>query len=679
MNKSSRLQFRFLYIVCILGVLSACQAVADGEKVFYAIESDGVVYGYMEQTIQRDEGHEQPNVTIREEVKSISTALGMTVDTQVHSECRIDPESGRFSSYEVEVDQGSVQIFVSAEMKGDAAEITQNMGGGTKSVPVPPDGILTNYGLYPRILEDFKGTGLGKKTYRILDLLDRKVYDVTYTFQDTEDITLTGKTYQALVFESLNHGIGSKTNEWIDQTSGLLLKSEVPNLQTTYLVDKSIKHKLSRFNRDSHIYAPAGVMIQDVLGISYLKVEATMQPIGCWITPESLNVRGQTFEGHVENNRIQGTFEIRHGRYDGTNPPFFPADYTDSPELRPFLQPEDFIESDDPVLKRKAEDLVKGARDSWDAAKRLSRWVAEEIGYGIPGGGSARNTYDLRQGECGAHSRLYTAFCRAVGIPSRVVWGCMYVPEKGGSFGQHGWNEIYMGEAGWIPIDTTAREIDYCDSGHIRLGILTSKHIAYNPLEMEIQDFQAGSLRFSDVANTAVPEEYQPMIGRYRGPRGVFEVLVQNNRLAVDIPDRMIFELREPDEEGRWYFVLTQDVHIIFPKENGGDVTGMTLINMPRIPKRTTENLDLSGVPEEFRPYCGTYPIPGQGDIRIVFRKKGLNIIYPPNTVLELNGPDDEGRWKPERGTDRISFVRDEEGAVRAIIIQETVHLKKIE
>ena len=129
---------------------------------------------------------------------------------------------------------------------------------------------------------------------------------------------------------------------------------------------------------------------------------------------------------------IQGTFEIRHERYDGTNPPSFPADYSGRPELRPYLKPEDFIESEDPVLARKAEDLVRGAADSWDAAKRLSRWVAEEIGYGIPGGGSARNTYDLRQGECGAHSRLYAAFCRAVGIPSRVVWGCMYTPEKAG-------------------------------------------------------------------------------------------------------------------------------------------------------------------------------------------------------------------------------------------------------
>jgi hypothetical protein len=668
-----------LCVVFLLGSLSGCQTAADGEQYIYAIESNGVVYGYMDQIIQRSGDGEQPDIFIKEDVKSISTALGMTVDTEVHSQYHLDPESGRFSSYEVEVDQESVQIYVSAEMLGNTAEITQNMGGGTKAVTIPPDCILTNFDLYPRILREFHGTGLDTKQYRILDLFDREIYDVTYTFQGTEEIKLAGKTFQAIVLESLNHGIGSKTRDWIDQKSGLLLKSEVPNLQTTYLADKSIKNKLRRFNRDAHIFAPAGVMIQDFLDISYIKVQATLDPIGCWITPETLNVRGQKFEGRVDNNLIEGTFEIRHERYDGSNPPPFPADYADNPELRPYLLPEDFIESDDPVLVRKAEELVGGAEDSWDAAKRLSRWVAEEIGYGIPGGGSARNTYDLRQGECGAHSRLYTAFCRAVGIPSRVVWGCMYVPEKGGSFGQHGWNEIYMGEAGWIPIDTTAREIDYCDSGHVRLGILTSKHIAYNPLEMEILDFQAGSLNFSDTAETAIPEEYQPQLGRYRGPRGVFEVLVQNNRLAVDIPDRMIFELREPDPEGRWFFVLTQDVHITFQEEPSGDVTGMTLINTPRIPKNNTDEEDTSEIPEELRPYCGIYPIPGQGEIKIVFRNKGLNIILPPSTVLELRGPDEEGIWTPERGSDRFSFVLDEGGIVRAIVIHETVHLKKIQ
>jgi transglutaminase-like putative cysteine protease len=64
----------------------------------------------------------------------------------------------------------------------------------------------------------------------------------------------------------------------------------------------------------------------------------------------------------------------------------------------------------------------------------------------------------------------------------------MYTGIEGGAFGQHMWNEVYMGEAGWIPLDATAREVDYVDSGHIRLGTQTS----FNPVEMEVLEYEVG-------------------------------------------------------------------------------------------------------------------------------------------------------------------------------------------
>jgi len=122
----------------------------------------------------------------------------------------------------------------------------------------------------------------------------------------------------------------------------------------------------------------------------------------------------------------------------------------------------------------------------------LNKWVAKNIGYAIPGGITARTTYDIRAGDCGAHSQLLAAFCRAAGIPARVVWGCMYVPNYGGAFGQHGWNEVYMGNAGWVPVDATALEHDYVDSGHIRIGVMQSKTTSVNLKEMEILDYRLG-------------------------------------------------------------------------------------------------------------------------------------------------------------------------------------------
>ena len=83
----------------------------------------------------------------------------------------------------------------------------------------------------------------------------------------------------------------------------------------------------------------------------------------------------------------------------------------------------------------------------------------------------------------------------------------MYTPIHGGSFGQHAWNEIYMGgKAGWIPVDSTAGEIDYVDSGHIRFGELVS----FNPVKMEVLDYRAGGVAMGEektglAAGAAVP------------------------------------------------------------------------------------------------------------------------------------------------------------------------------
>ncbi|MBU2652286.1 MAG: transglutaminase-like domain-containing protein, partial [Bacteroidetes bacterium] len=73
-----------------------------------------------------------------------------------------------------------------------------------------------------------------------------------------------------------------------------------------------------------------------------------------------------------------------------------------------------------------------------------------------------------------------------VGIPARMVRGCMYLPDNGGIFGQHAWTEIYMGEAGWVPVDPTIEEVNYIDAGHIRLG----EHAAFLPRFIKVLDFE---------------------------------------------------------------------------------------------------------------------------------------------------------------------------------------------
>lgn len=660
-------------VALVISLAGACGSPGPRDTLHYALEINGQVFGFVDLSVEKSGEAGEPLIHLRETVGNRYQALGMPVDTAGRSEYRVDPATGRPSFIEMVSDSGGLELRVTASIEGDVARIDLRPGGGEKTVHLPEDVLFENLYYFPRLLEDPGQTDPAPKMVRALDLLDRNIHSVRVTTTGPEPVEIGGKTYRAFVVESLDLDLGLKIRQWINADDGYLLKSEGPR-SVQWIADRSMKSRLRRVDIDNHLFAKAGATIADIAAISHLKVRAVLEPVGNWITPADLNVPGQTFEGTVVENRIEGVFEVRHEKYDGRWAPPFPPDLGGNPELRPYLAPEDFIESDDPVLIRKAEELTAGSKDSWEAARRLSRWVAEEIGYDIPGGASARNTYDVREGECGAHSRLLAAFCRGVGIPARVVWGCMYVSNLGGSFGQHAWNEVYMGESGWIPIDTTAREIDYADSGHIRLGVLKSAHIALNPKRMEILDFQAGGQSFGGFQGEVETERYQPYLGRYKGPRGIMTVSVKDGGLDLTLADKRSFGLREPDDKGQWLFKLSPDVGVTFERDAFGAVVGLALVNRVRLPKKDAPRNIPDRVPENLRPYLGRYSIPMEKqEMTVTYESGRLSVLIPGLGVRRLEGPDAQGVWSSSSGDDRFSFIRDEAGEVRTMVLMETV------
>jgi len=256
----------------------------------------------------------------------------------------------------------------------------------------------------------------------------------------------------------------------------------------------------------------------------------------------------------------------------------------------------------------------------------------------------------------------------------------MYVPNLGGSFGQHAWNEVYMGQIGWIPLDTTAREVDYADSGHIRLGVLTSAHIALNPKQMEILDFQAGPQSFSGFQGTVDTKKYQPYLGQYKGRRGVITISLENGGLSLTLADKRVFGLREPDEKGEWLFKLSQDVGVTFERDASGRANGLTILNRVRLPKRGEPQDIPDSVPENIRPYLGQYSIPMQKqEIMVAYDDGHLAVHIPGLGVRVIEGPDAQGLWTARRGDDRFSFIMDDAGKVRTMILIEAVRCTRID
>jgi transglutaminase-like putative cysteine protease len=114
-------------------------------------------------------------------------------------------------------------------------------------------------------------------------------------------------------------------------------------------------------------------------------------------------------------------------------------------DVKAFLEPEPYIESDDKKIQQQAAELK--ARTPLLTAEKINDWVAGNIDYS---GYVSRNlgaAYALkhRKGDCTEYSFLFVALCRANGIPARPMAGFVCPQSMVVDFGDyHNWAEFYL-------------------------------------------------------------------------------------------------------------------------------------------------------------------------------------------------------------------------------------------
>jgi hypothetical protein len=658
-------------VIFLVMVVQPVSANIKSETFYYGIEISGTLCGYMEINVSPLETNGREKMLIEQRQFILLSALGMKFDSNVLITYHVDPETNQWSYVEMDVKRGRAGIRATVQVDGDTVRYHSTMVGD-KSIPITPDVLMEHPMFSTHLIRDFVEEGKTEAAYWVFDLQSASVQKTICTKVGTERIELAGRKYDALVLDQVYPASGLRIKSWTDTESGLSLKIMPIANRLVYLAKPSVIKKIKTASLDEIILTDAGEKIADVSGLTYLEVKAVIEPVGLVVTPEGLNVRGQTFTGTVEDNLVNGTFEIAHRRYDDSTPPPFPPDYSDDASLREYLAPSDFIESSDPVLVEEARRITAGSENSWTAAVRLSRWVGENIAYAIPGGLSARNTYDLKAGECGAHSLLLAALCRAVGIPARVVWGCMYLPQGGGSFGQHGWNEIYMGEAGWIPVDATAMEFDYVDSGHIRFGVFNGTVISFNPREMRILDYRVGDETGIETA-VSLEEKYSDYLGDYEGDtrHKKMEILVKDNSLTLDIKGRIALAFNEPDEQGKWVCKMAPHVYLTFDRDEEGAVNLLKIHEVVTMPKKSDLETSEDGAPAELRPLLGVYHFAAlNADFRVE-HSSGCLAVYDPleKHAFKLQAADENGWRRDEYNKNSIYFEKDAVGRVTALKI----------
>ncbi|MDY7107636.1 MAG: serine hydrolase [Planctomycetota bacterium] len=173
-----------------------------------------------------------------------------------------------------------------------------------------------------------------------------------------------------------------------------------------------------------------------------------------------------------------------------------------------------------------------------------------------------------------------------------------------------------------------------------------------------------------------MPDEYRPYLGTYVADFGPFRdveftVLFKSGHLAVDIPGQLVFELREPDEEGRWHFAMTDEIAVSFDRDDAGEVTGMKLYQSGmtfELPKGRAERKPEPPLDMAFAQRCiGTYRDEEAGqNVRVLVQNEHLAVEVPGQPVaFELYPPDEQGLWALRlNAMVRLRFDEDEDGRI---------------
>ena len=129
---------------------------------------------------------------------------------------------------------------------------------------------------------------------------------------------------------------------------------------------------------------------------------------------------------------------------------------------RRHLGPEEGIEAEHGEIVALARKAVGDHRDPIFQAKLLYAAANKALVYDAGAGRtSALESLRLGRASCEGYARLYTALCRALDLPARLVYGLRLEPRELGQGEfladgtRHMWSEVYLAGLGWAPVDPT--------------------------------------------------------------------------------------------------------------------------------------------------------------------------------------------------------------------------------
>jgi len=182
-----------------------------------------------------------------------------------------------------------------------------------------------------------------------------------------------------------------------------------------------------------------------------------------------VNPQTSPFQAVVEVTKIPYSYKKQLSGYDKNAP--LPTDIIE------YLQSTDMVDHNSAKVQTIAKSL-KG-NDDLQTVTNILRWLKENMTYAYEGQinyDKIDELIDLGKAQCGGYSDIFAALARANGISTRSVRGSTEQGEDNyfspaGFLVTHSWNEFYLRNVGWIPVEPQRPgSIGVAYANYIRMG-----------------------------------------------------------------------------------------------------------------------------------------------------------------------------------------------------------------
>ena len=423
---------------------------AQWRGIYYRGEKIGFTVG---QVVPTETGFE-----LQEDGRMQIALLGADTVASLRTTARVDREFA-LQSFDFSLDPGTGPTRISGIVNGLQLALTVTTPAGARSETrtlAEPPALALNLGR--RLAAAGLKTG-ARHQIQVFDPATLSNAPMTIIVRDRELIRLAGLPLP--VFRLDMQFAGLNATSWITDTGevvreesalGMLVVKEEPDVAPRMAVSGRARADLIR---TAAIVPGMTHRIDDPRTVRRLVLRLT----GAELPAGDLDGAGQRElprSGNAQVIELRDPRELASGALD--------------PGAARYLAPEPLLESDAPEVIAEAALAIRGAADPREQAERLVRHVNAILDkkppISIP---SAKDVLRTKIGDCNEHTALYVAMARAIGIPSRIAVGLVYL---NGAFFYHAWPEVYLRKgsaAQWLPVDPTLNQFP-ADATHLRVA-----------------------------------------------------------------------------------------------------------------------------------------------------------------------------------------------------------------